>query len=310
MTEKKEETKQEAEITKEVKEETPAPAEEIVESTPKSVETKAEETENKKAEDVPKIKEPEKTPEVKEKPKEIIEEKKEKKSDDDDESGKQTLLVETEKYLNTGAHIGTKFKSGDMKRYIYKVRKDGLNVLDVQTLDERLKIAAKFLAGYDKEKIVVVSRKLYGQTPAKVFAETIGAIIITGRFVPGTFTNPQGNRFIEPKVVLITEPETDTQAIDEATRIRIPVVAMASTNNSLRNVDLAIPINNKGRKSLALGYWILAKEILKERGDIKSDSEFTKTTEDFEYKMKDSDEKKSFEKKGRWDRKPRFPRRR
>lgn len=226
------------------------------------------------------------------------EEKKEIKQEDKEEQ-KQTSLVETDKYLNTGAHIGTKFKSGDMRRYIYKVRKDGLNVLDVQTLDERLMFAAKFIANYQGEKVVVVSRKVYGQTPAKTFAEAIGATIITGRFIPGTFTNPESHRFIEPSIVIVTDPEADAQAIKEATRVRVPVVGMASTNNSLRNLDLAVPINNKGKKSLALGFWILAKEVLKERGDIKNDDAFSKKPEDFEYKMKEGEDedKKGFAKK-------------
>ena len=230
-----------------------------------------------------------------------VKETKEIKQEDKEEQ-KQTRLVETDRYLNTGAHIGTKFKSGDMRRYIYKVRKDGLNVLDVQTLDERLMYAAKFIANYQGEKVVVVSRKVYGQTPAKTFAEAIGATIITGRFIPGTFTNPGSHRFIEPSIVVVTDPEADAQAIKEATRVRVPVVGMASTNNSLRNLDLAIPINNKGKKSLALGFWILAKEVLKERGDIKNDDAFSKKPEDFEYKMKEGEdeEKKAFAKK-KWN---------
>ncbi|MFH1390680.1 MAG: 30S ribosomal protein S2 [Candidatus Diapherotrites archaeon] len=224
--------------------------------------------------------------------------KHEKKSKTDEEEVKQTNLVDTEKYLNTGSHIGTKFKSGDMKKYIYKVRKDGLNVLDVQTLDQRLGYASKFIASFPKNQVVVVSRKVYGQTPAKAFADSIGASAVTGRFVPGTFTNPESNHFVEPKVVVVTDPEADLQAIKEASIIRVPVVALASTNNSLRNIDLAIPINNKGKKSLALGYWILSKEILKAREEIKADDDFSKTPEDFEYKMKEGEEeKKGFRKK-------------
>ncbi len=230
-----------------------------------------------------------------------VEERREAKRQPADENElKQTVLVETEKYLNTGSHIGTKFKSGDMRRYIYKMRKDGLNVLDVQVVDERLKFAAKLLAKFPGDKIAVVSRKSYGQTPTKAFAEAVGGMALTGRFVPGTFTNPQCTRFVEPKIVVITDPEYDVQAIEEATVVRIPVVAMASTNNALKNIDLCVPMNNKGRKSLALAYWILSKEILKERGDIKSESEFAKTPEDFEYKMKEGEEeeqRRNFEKR-------------
>jgi small subunit ribosomal protein S2 len=210
------------------------------------------------------------------------------------EQATATSLVEAEKYLKSGAHIGTRFKSGEMRKYIYKIRKDGLNVLDVQTLDERVKIAANFLAQFNPEKVVIISRKLYGQTPAKVFAKTIGGKAYTGRFVPGTFTNPEGKEFIEPEVIIAVEPEPDVQAVNEAAMVNVPVVALCSTNNSLRNIDLAIPVNNKGRKSIALVFWLLAREILKIQGKIKSDAEFTVTVEDFEYKMKEG-EKEFFE---------------
>lgn len=211
----------------------------------------------------------------------------------------EKTLIDVESYLKTGSHIGTKFKSGEMRRYILKVRKDGLNVLDIQKIDERIKLAAKFIARYAPEELVVVSRKLYGQTPAKEFAKIIGAKEIVGRFVPGTFTNPTAKKFIEPKILLVTEAEPDSQAITEARKIRIPVIALSSTNNSLKNVDFIIPVNNKGRKSLALVYWLLAREYLKERGEIKSDDGFTKSLEDFEYKMKEGERDPSVEERPR-----------
>ncbi|MFH1240543.1 MAG: 30S ribosomal protein S2 [Candidatus Diapherotrites archaeon] len=202
----------------------------------------------------------------------------------------EKTLVPIEKYLKTGCHIGTKFKSGDMNRYIFKSRKDSLKVLDVETIDERIKFVAEFLSKYDPARIAVVSRKLYGKTPANKFAEFVGAQSITGRFVPGTFTNPQARIFIEPQIIIVAEPDSDNQAVEEASAIRIPVVGLASTNNSLKNVDLIIPINNKGRKSLALVFWLLAREILKARGDIKTDAEFEDKLPEFEYQMKESDE--------------------
>lgn len=202
----------------------------------------------------------------------------------------EKMLLDVDKYLKTGSHIGTVFKTGDMKRFVFKVRKDGLKVFDIQTIDRRIKTAAKFLARFPIEKIVSVSRKLYGQEPARQFAEAIKGKAVVGRFVPGTFTNTKSQSFIEPAVVIVTEPESDSQAISEATRIRVPVVALASTNNSLKNIDVVIPINNKGRKSLALAYWLLAREILREKGEIKKDEEFTKTMDDFEYKLKEGAE--------------------
>lgn len=218
-----------------------------------------------------------------------------------DENTQQAVATNPviEKYLTTGAHIGTRFKSGDMARYIYKQRKDGLKVLDVQVIDERVKQVAQFLSKYSPKSIVVVSRKVYGKTPAEEFAKAIGALSLTGRFVPGTFTNPQGKEFIQPKVVIITEPESDAQAIAEAARAKAVVVALASTNNSLANIDIAIPINNKGRKSLALVYWLLAKEYLKVTGNIPNDEAFPKTLDEFEYPLKDGESEDQGQKRKR-----------
>ena len=197
----------------------------------------------------------------------------------------KTHLVDLDIYLKTGSHIGTKFKTGDMHRYIFKQRKDGLRVLDVNTIDQKLRAAAKFLTQFEPKKIVVVSRKAYGREPAKQFAEAIGAHAQLGRFVPGTFTNPSAKEFFEPLVLVVTDPESDKQAIEESVKLKIPVVALCSTNNYLRNIDVVVPINNKGRKSLALAYFIIAREMLKEKGTIKKDEEFKKTMEDFEYKL-------------------------
>lgn len=192
-------------------------------------------------------------------------------------------LVPTEKYLTTGSHIGTIFKNGDMMRFIFKKRKDGLFVLDVENIDKRIQVAAQFLSQFPHQRIAVVARRLYSQTAAKKFSELLGCTALTGRFVPGTFTNPMQKKFVEPSVVIVTDPEADSQAVTEATRQRIPVVALASTHNSLKFVDLAIPINNRGRKSLALVFWALARELLKSHGDIKSDSDFSTGMEAFEY---------------------------
>ncbi len=187
-------------------------------------------------------------------------------------------------FLTTGSHIGTLFKTGDMRRYIFKRRKDGLLVLNVENIEERLRMAAQFLARFPAERTVVVSRRLYGHVPAKKFAEAIGGHAITGRFIPGTFSNPQHKLFIEPAVVLVTEPEADFQAIKEASIIRVPVIALVSTNNSLKNIDLAIPINNKGRKSLALALWTLTRTLLVKRKDFKNESDFKIPLPEFEYK--------------------------
>ncbi|HUW42775.1 MAG TPA: 30S ribosomal protein S2 [Thermoplasmata archaeon] len=192
------------------------------------------------------------------------------------------LLVPEESYLTSGVHIGTQQKSADMKGFIFKVRNDGLYVLDVKKTDERIKIAAKFLAQYEPGKILVVSTRQYGQKPAKVFAKAIGTKVFAGRFVPGTMTNPNLPQFVEPDVLLATDPAADEQSLREALNIGIPITALCDANNETRNVDIVIPTNNKGRRALAMIYWLLAREILKARGTILGNEDYRLTIEDFE----------------------------
>jgi small subunit ribosomal protein S2 len=195
------------------------------------------------------------------------------------------LLVSEDIYLTSGVHIGTQQKSADMKQFIFKVRSDGLYVLDVKQTDQRIRVAAKFLSRFPADKIVVVSARQYGQKPAKVFAKAIGAQVIPGRFVPGSLTNPALPQYIEPEVLLATDPAADQQAVAEALNIGIPIVALCDANNETRNVDLVIPTNNKGRRALACVYWLLTRETLKEKKMIEKDSDFKLTIDDFEAEL-------------------------
>jgi small subunit ribosomal protein S2 len=175
-------------------------------------------------------------------------------------------IIPVDEYLAAGVHIGTQQKTEDMKRFVYRVRADGLYVLDVKATDDRIKTAAKFLSKFDPARILVVSARQYGQFPATMFAKVIGAKSMVGRFIPGTLTNPEYRDFVEPDVVVVTDPIGDLQAVKEAVDIGVPVVAMCDTNNMTMHIDVVIPTNNKGRKALALIYWLLAKEIAKLNG--------------------------------------------
>jgi small subunit ribosomal protein S2 len=191
------------------------------------------------------------------------------------------LLVPEDTYLTSGVHIGTQQKSASMRRFIYKVRYDGLHVLDIRETDRRIRLAAKFLAGYPADKVLVVSQRQYGQKPVRTFARATGAVSFAERFVPGCLTNPNLPEYYEPKVLLATDPATDQQALSEAVSIGIPVVGLCDVNNETRNVDLVIPANNKGRVTLATVYWLPAREVLRNRGG-DSAPPFTLTVEDFQ----------------------------
>ncbi|ALK06593.1 MAG: 30S ribosomal protein S2 [Methanosarcina sp. 795] len=172
-----------------------------------------------------------------------------------------TSLVSIDEYLAAGVHIGTQQKTQDMMRFVYRVRTDGLYVLDIQSTDERIKAAAKLLSHYDPSRILVVSSRQYGQHPARMFSRALGTKAMLGRFIPGSLTNPQIHGFFEPDIVVVTDPAGDAQVVKEASSIGVPIVALCDTNNLTSNVDLVIPTNNKGRKALSLVYWLLAREV-------------------------------------------------
>ena len=194
----------------------------------------------------------------------------------------ENLLLPQEILLSAGVHIGTRIKTKDMEPFIYKVRPDGLFVLDMEQMNERIKMAARFLSRLDLSKVVVASSKRYGRNPVEKFCEVLGCRSYIGRFTSGSFTNPEYADFFEPVTVIVTDSLADQQIVEEASQIRTPVVALCSTDNSLKNVDLVIPVNNKGRRSLAIVYWLLVREIMRERGTLPASGEFGATIEEFE----------------------------
>lgn len=198
------------------------------------------------------------------------------------EKDEEDLLVPVGQYLSSGVHIGTHQKKKEMEQFVYESRPDGLFVLDINKTDNRLKTAGKFLARFEPEDILIVTSRLYGRKAAETMSEALRARTITDRFVPGTLTNPRIEEYIEPEVVFVIGPETDNQAIKESGRAGIPVISIVDTNSSIKDIDLAIPANNKGRESISLVYWILTREVLESRGEIDSPEEYKYEVEDFE----------------------------
>ena len=197
----------------------------------------------------------------------------------------EELLLPQDTLLSAGVHIGTRMRTKDMEQFIYRVRADGLFVLDVKKTDERIRVAAKFLARFEPSKIVAVAGRLYGQSPVEKFCQVIGATPIVGRFIPGMLSNPLYPKRLEPNVIIVSDPKADVQAVKEAANIGIPLVALCSTDNDFSFVDLVIPTNNKGRRALAVIYWLLARQILRERGEIPADGDPIQSIEDFEIKL-------------------------
>lgn len=202
----------------------------------------------------------------------------------------EELLLPRDTLLSAGIHIGTRMKTKDMEQFIYRVRPDGLFVLDVKKTDERIRVAAKFLARFEPSRVAAAAARLYAQEPVRKFCELTGAIPVVGRFIPGLLSNPLYPNRIEPDVIIVSDPRADSQAVKEASSVGVPVVALCSTDNDFSGVDLVIPTNNKGRRALAVIYWLLARQILRERGELPQDKDPPLTIEDFEAKISKEEE--------------------
>nr|AIE93880.1 ribosomal protein S2 (RP-S2, rpsB) [uncultured marine thaumarchaeote AD1000_41_B03] len=134
------------------------------------------------------------------------------------------------------------------------------------------------------KQVIVYSGRTYAATAIEKFCELTGAQMMLGRFMPGTLTNPSLPYYIEPQLIVISDPQIDAQAVTEATNAGIPVIGIANTDNVTSELDLIIPANNRGRRSIATIYWLLAKEILQDESAMKYE------IDDFETKVADVEE--------------------
>ena len=197
----------------------------------------------------------------------------------------ENLLLSLEELLAAGLHIGTRIKTVDMEKYIFRVRPDGLFILNIGDTNEKIRVAAKFMGRFEPSRVLAVSSRLYGKTPVEKFAELTKTVAITGRFMPGLISNPLQPHHAEPQVVIVTDPRADWQAIKEATSVGVPVISLCDTDNVFAGVDFVIPVNNKGRRALAVVYWLLARQVLRERGELPQDGNIQLTVDDFETKL-------------------------
>ncbi|MFH1450664.1 MAG: 30S ribosomal protein S2 [archaeon] len=194
----------------------------------------------------------------------------------------QDTLVPLDKYLSAGVHIGTQRKLNDMAKFIYKVRPDGLSVLDVSEIDKRIKTAANMIANYTPEKVMVVCARDVGRPAVKKFCNLTGATPVITRFMPGSLTNPSYAKYTEPELLFIIDPGADRQALLEALKINLPIISLCDSNNMTQHIDFIIPANNKGKKSLSMIFWLLAREVMLKQGKIKKADDFKYAVEEFE----------------------------
>jgi len=191
-----------------------------------------------------------------------------------------TRLIPVEEYLTAGVHIGTKYKNGFSNKFIHRSRADGLKILDTEIIDERIQLLINVLSKYEPSEIVIMGRRENAKVPLNVFSKLIGCDVFTGRYFPGKLTNASLKDFKEYKIAIVCDPLTDKNILNEAFEQGIFTVGFCDTNNRTSKLDLVVPINNKGKKSLGLAFMLIAKHYLINKGIIKN-SDFKYSLEDF-----------------------------
>jgi len=201
-----------------------------------------------------------------------------------------------EMLLSAQCHMGSKNLQVHMDPYLYKTRPDGINIINIGKTWEKVVLAARVIATIDNPAdVCAVSARPYGQRAVLKYAAHTGATAIAGRFTPGNFTNYITRSFREPRLIIVTDPRNDAQAIKEASYVNIPVIALCDTDSPTEFVDIAIPTNNKARHSIGLIWWMLAREVLRLRGSIRREDRWDVMVDLYFYRDPEAEEQKALE---------------
>jgi len=209
--------------------------------------------------------------------------------------------------LACNSHQGKANIDPQMRRYIYKRRKDGVHIFNLAKTWEKLVLAARVIVAIENPAdVCLISSNLKGQRACLKFAQYTGAHAISGRFTPGTFTNQIQEKFIEPRLLIVCDPRTDHQPVTEATYVNVPTIAFCNSDAPTNNIDVVIPCNNESALSIGLMYWLLAREVLRLRGTIARNVPWDIIVDAFFYKSPEELEKKAQEEAAHSQEEPAF----
>jgi len=198
--------------------------------------------------------------------------------------------------LAANVHQGTRNLNAAMKGYVWRRRADGVHIINLEKTWEKMILAARVIVTIENPgDVCVISGRPYGQRAVIKFSQHTGATQLPGRFTPGTFTNQIQKLFLEPRLLILTDPRTDEQPLKESSYVSIPTICFCDTDNELQFVDIAIPANNKGRYSIGLMYWLLAREIRRMRGHLPRVSPWEVSVDLFFYRDPEEIEKQQQE---------------
>jgi len=202
------------------------------------------------------------------------------------------------KMLACNVHLGSRNITPQMTRYVWKRNVDGVHIIDLRKTWEKLVLAARVIVSMEPQDVCAVALTV-GQSKAPPlaqravlkFSQYVGSRHIVGRYTPGTFTNRIQSNFIEPRLLVVSDPVKDFQPILESSYVNMPVIAFSDVDGPSKHVDIVIPCNTRSPHSVALVWWMLAKEVRRLKGNEPRNKEWGVMVDMFLYRDPEAEEK-------------------